>query len=183
MGFSHQASRDIIAGRWGYHKRSFGAIGSPIIASSRGVQKSTEKTCGVALRATLTDTDPTRTRRRDSQPPGRTLFVSIRPESSQCGYCSELSSPPPLTPSSLNPSLRLHRASEGDTIIQEGDADRSLFKFYIVETGQVRAYVLQDGEEVLMSHLGPGERSCRATIQLLLWPRFMRRFAPSPVNT
>ncbi|CAM9327250.1 unnamed protein product [Laminaria digitata] len=47
--------------------------------------------------------------------------------------------------------------ADGDTIIQEGESDRSQFKFYIVETGEARAYVLQDGEEVLMSHLGPGE--------------------------
>lgn len=46
---------------------------------------------------------------------------------------------------------------KGDTIIQEGDADRSLFKFYIMEEGEARAYVLEDGEDVLMSHLRPGE--------------------------
>ena len=47
----------------------------------------------------------------------------------------------------------------GDTIIQEGESDRSQFKFYIVESGEARAYVMVDGEEVLMSHLGPGESS------------------------
>lgn len=46
---------------------------------------------------------------------------------------------------------------EGDTIIKEGDDDRSLFKFYIVEEGEARAYVHEDGEDVLMSHLHPGE--------------------------
>lgn len=44
----------------------------------------------------------------------------------------------------------------GDTIIKEGGADRNLFKFYIIEEGEARAYVLEEGEEVLMSHLGPG---------------------------
>lgn len=48
------------------------------------------------------------------------------------------------------------RHQAGDTIIKEGDADRSLFKFYIIEEGEARAYVLEEGEEVLMSHLGPG---------------------------
>lgn len=47
--------------------------------------------------------------------------------------------------------------SKGDTIIKEGDDDRSLFKFYIVEEGEARAYVQEDGEDVLMSHLHPGE--------------------------
>lgn len=50
-------------------------------------------------------------------------------------------------------------AFSGDTIIKEGDADRSLFRFYIVEEGEARAYVLEDGEEVLMSHLGPGTKT------------------------
>lgn len=44
----------------------------------------------------------------------------------------------------------------GDTIIKQGDADRSLFKFYIVEEGTVEAYVTEDGEEILMSHLSAG---------------------------
>ncbi|CAM9372243.1 unnamed protein product [Ectocarpus sp. 8 AP-2014] len=47
--------------------------------------------------------------------------------------------------------------ADGDTIIKEGDDDRSLFKFYIVEEGEARAYVNEDGEEVLMSHLHPGD--------------------------
>ncbi|CAN0332719.1 unnamed protein product, partial [Hapterophycus canaliculatus] len=34
---------------------------------------------------------------------------------------------------------------------------RNLFKFYIVEEGEARAYVQEDGEEVLMSHLRPGD--------------------------
>lgn len=46
----------------------------------------------------------------------------------------------------------------GDIIIKEGDADRNLFKFYIVEEGEARAYVHEDGEDVLMSHLRAGER-------------------------
>lgn len=45
----------------------------------------------------------------------------------------------------------------GDTIIRQGDDDRSLFKFYIVEDGEARAYVMEEGEDVLMSHLGPGK--------------------------
>lgn len=49
--------------------------------------------------------------------------------------------------------------TEGDTIIKEGDADRALFKFYIVEEGEARAYVHEDGEDVLMSHLRPGEKT------------------------
>ncbi|CAM9090499.1 unnamed protein product [Ectocarpus fasciculatus] len=47
--------------------------------------------------------------------------------------------------------------ADGDTIIKEGDDDRSLFKFYIVEEGEARAYVQEDGEDVLMSHLHPGD--------------------------
>lgn len=47
--------------------------------------------------------------------------------------------------------------TEGDTIIKEGDEDRALFKFYIVEEGEARAYVHEDGDDVLMSHLRPGE--------------------------
>lgn len=58
------------------------------------------------------------------------------------------------------PSPLLSRnAFSGETIIQEGDADRSMFKFYIVEEGEARAYILEDGEEVLMSHLGPGTKT------------------------
>lgn len=56
------------------------------------------------------------------------------------------------------------RAALGETIIQEGESDRSQFKFYIVESGEARAYVMVDGEEVLMSHLGPGELSVSVII-------------------
>lgn len=31
--------------------------------------------------------------------------------------------------------------------------------FYIVEEGEARAYILEDGEEVLMSHHGPGQKT------------------------
>lgn len=51
----------------------------------------------------------------------------------------------------------------GDTIIREGDDDRSLFKFFFVEEGEARAYVLDEGESVLMSHLGPGENRANST--------------------
>ncbi|CAB1111429.1 unnamed protein product [Ectocarpus sp. CCAP 1310/34] len=51
----------------------------------------------------------------------------------------------------------LRATPAGDTIIKEGDDDRSLFKFYIVEEGEARAYVHEDGEDVLMSHLHPGD--------------------------
>ncbi|CAM9982005.1 unnamed protein product, partial [Sphacelaria rigidula] len=30
-------------------------------------------------------------------------------------------------------------------------------KFFFVEEGEARAYVLEEGESVLMSHLGPGD--------------------------
>ncbi|CAM9895795.1 unnamed protein product [Ascophyllum nodosum] len=46
---------------------------------------------------------------------------------------------------------------DGHTVIKEGDADRSQFKFYIIEEGEARVYVLEKGEEVLMSRLGPGD--------------------------
>lgn len=48
------------------------------------------------------------------------------------------------------------KCAAGDTIIREGDDDRAHFKFYIVEEGEARAYVSQEGEDVLMSHIGPG---------------------------
>ena len=57
----------------------------------------------------------------------------------------------------LSPSVVSTWDPKGDIIIKEGDADRNLFKFYIVEEGEARAYVHEDGEDVLMSHLRPGE--------------------------
>lgn len=61
--------------------------------------------------------------------------------------------------------------TEGDTIIKEGDNDRALFKFYIVEEGEARAYVHEDGEDVLMSHLRAGEET--NVLIAFLFPLFL----------
>ncbi|KAG5187896.1 camp-dependent protein kinase regulatory subunit [Tribonema minus] len=45
----------------------------------------------------------------------------------------------------------------GDTIIEQGDADRQNFKFYIIEEGESQAFIRKDGRDVLMSTLGEGE--------------------------
>lgn len=63
------------------------------------------------------------------------------------------------------------RYSIGDIIIKEGDADRNLFKFYIVEEGEARAYVREDGEDVLMSHLRAGEKEA-----IFLYVAFTRKY-------
>ncbi|CAM9103660.1 unnamed protein product [Choristocarpus tenellus] len=47
--------------------------------------------------------------------------------------------------------------TDGETIIKQGDHNRASFKFYIVEEGKATAHVHQGGDDVLMSHLGPGD--------------------------
>lgn len=52
-----------------------------------------------------------------------------------------------------------------------------MFRFYIVEEGEARAYVLEDGEDVLMSHLGPGTKTSKTL------PMLRRIVCPSSMST